>query len=173
VVDEQQSAHGVAEFFVNDFLGCQFTQRADMLTEKVFRTTEKWIRKSVADPELQAEYEIALLAEMQSAKNQISVEAFAQNHIRSEDDRMSFQAALESAGVPTSPITKDLALISSSIRRVKVDTRRNATVLVPPEMHEDGTFKITDLNDGRSEITIVDEIRSMSGASGQKPGRDR
>lgn len=168
VVDEQQGSHGVAEFFVSDCLGCTFTQRADVLTEKLFKATEKWIRKSVPDPELQAEYEIALLAEMQSSKKKLSTALFAQDHIKTEDDRISFLAAVEAAGVPGSPINKDITLISSSIKRIKVDTQRNATVLVPPEMYQDGTFQITHLDDGNSEIVVVDEIKGMSGASGQR-----
>ena len=168
VVDVQQTAHGAAHFFVHTVLGCVFTQRPDVLTEKFKTTAEKWINKQIKDPEKKATYEIALLADLQSPKKTLSVSSFAQQHIADSDDRDSFLSSMQSAGVPKTSMPKDTALIAGSIRRFKVQTKRNATIMVPPEMYADGTLSILDRDDdARSEITVIDEISGMSGASGR------
>jgi hypothetical protein len=169
VVDIQQQSHGVALFFVNRVLGCEFTQRADVLTERFKRTAEKWINTQISDPERQATYEIAILSELKKPSATIAVGGFAQEHIADADERESFLSVMESAGLPKAPMPKDTALIESSIRRVKIQTKRNATILVPPDMKDDGSLTIEDRDDdNRAQITILDEISSMGGASGRK-----
>lgn len=168
VVDVQQGGGGVAEYFV-EFLGCQFTQRSDVQTETFFKSTQSFISRSTkGDPEATAEYEIALLSEMQNQSRHISPEQFAQRHLRPEH-RDEYISRIQSAGLPAKGFTKDTRLVSSSIRRVKFQTGRGATILVPPPMYEDGSVSVQG-GDGTepSQITITDKISSISGASGPK-----
>lgn len=165
VVDDQQGRHGVAGFFLNDVLGCQFLERPDVNTQTFFKTAEKWIA-SLNDPEKSARYEVALIAELQSTKVNLNVGSFARNHLDPED-RDSFIVEAAKAGVSASPIYKDVTLVLSQIKRVKVQTLRNASVFAPPEMLDDGSFSIvTNELTKISEIVIRDEVKSISGASG-------
>jgi hypothetical protein len=168
VVDDQQGQGGVADYFV-DFLGCQFVQRPDYLTESFMKTAQGFILKATKhDPEATAEYEIALLSEMQSRGNRILPEVFARDHLRAEHQD-EFIARIEEVGLPRKGFTKDVSLVRGSIRRMKVQTLRGATVLVPPEMYEDGSLTVTDLADNdASRITVTDRITGISGASGPK-----
>lgn len=52
---------------------------------------------------------------------------------------------------------------------MKVQTLRGATVLVPPDMYEDGALTVEELDDGLSAVTITDHITAMTGAGGPKP----
>lgn len=168
VVDVQQGGGGVADYFV-EFLGCQFTQRSDVQTEQFFKTTQSFIARSTkGDPETTAEYEIALLSEMQNQSRRISPEQFAQRHLKVEH-RDEYISKIQSAGLPVKGFTKDTHLVTSSIRRVKFQTGRGATVLVPPPMYEDGSVSIEGSEGSESsQITITDKISSISGASGPK-----
>ncbi len=169
VVDVQQGGGGVADYFV-EFLGCQFTQRSDVQTEKFFfKITQSFISRSTkGDPETTAEYEIALLSEMQNRSPRISPEQFAQRHLKVEH-RDEYISKIQAAGLPARGFTKDTHLVTSSIRRVKFQTGRGATVLVPPPMYEDGSVAIQSAKEGNaSQIVITDKISSISGASGPK-----
>lgn len=168
VVDVQQGGGGVADYFV-EFLGCQFTQRSDVQTEQFFKTTQSFIARSTrGEPETTAEYEIALLSEMQNQARRISPEHFAQRHIKAEH-RDEYLSKIQAAGLPVRGFTKDTGLVSSSIRRVKIQTGRGATVLVPPPMYEDGSVTVQATDEPESsQIIITDKISSISGASGPK-----
>lgn len=168
VVDAQVGGGGVADYFV-EFLGCMFTRRPDVMTEDFFKQTQRFIgRAAKGDPEKTAEYEIALLSEMQSGAKRLVPETFAQLHLRTED-RDPYLSQMTAIGLPTKGFQKDVQLVKSSIRRLKVQTSRGATVLVPPAMYEDGVFKVEKLDDNLSTVSITDRITGMSGASGPKP----
>ncbi|WP_028650219.1 nucleoid-associated protein [Nocardioides halotolerans] len=168
VVDVQQGGGGVAEYFV-EFLGCRFVQRSDVQTEAFFKTTQSFIaRATKGDPEATAEYEIALLSELQNRSTRLSPEQFALRHLRPEH-RDDYLARITASGLPVKGFTKDNGLITSSIRRVKFQTGRGATVLVPPPMYEDGSVAVEDVEgEETSTITITDKISSVTGASGPK-----
>jgi hypothetical protein len=167
VVDAQQSGGAVAAYFV-EFLGCAFTQRADVLTEKFFKETQRFIATAAKnDPERTAEYEIALLSEMQGGGRRITPETFAQLHLRS-DDQDAYLARISAAGLPVKGFQKNVELVRSTIRRMKVQTARGATVLVPPDMYTDGALTVDELGDGMSAVTVTDHITGITGAGGPK-----
>jgi hypothetical protein len=168
VVDAQQVGGAVAAYFV-EYLGCMFTQRADVLTEKFFKETQRFIsRVSKGDPEKTAEYEIALLSEMQSGAQRLNPEVFAQVHLR-RADRDDYLATMSSAGLPLKGFQKDNDLVKSTIRRMKVQTSRGATVLVPPDMYQDGSLTVQKLDEEISTVTLTDRITGITGAAGPKP----
>ncbi|MBV5244374.1 nucleoid-associated protein [Mycolicibacterium sp. PAM1] len=168
VVDDQQGFGGVADYFI-EFLGCQFRQKPDVVTEKFFKTAQTFItNRSQNDPEKNATYEIALLSEMQSSSTAIQPEQFAANHLE-EDDQDLFLQNLRDAGVPTNTFPKDTTLVKSKIRRMRISTERGADVFAPPEMHADGSVAIENSADGGSLITVRDNVKRISGASGKRP----
>lgn len=168
-VDEQN--RGVADYFRRGVLGCDFVERSDVLTERFFKAAQRWVNRQ-PDDEDKARYEMALLAEMQSAKTTVSAEQFAREHVdaRVADD---FVAAMTSASVPPRSFTKDTTQINGEIRRVKVQTRRGASVYVPPAMYDDGSFEIAKGDEDEvPTLSIRDDVTSMTGASGKKPGAE-
>lgn len=164
LVDSQQAGQHLASYFVERVLGCRPAEQANVLTERFYKSAEKFFGK-LSDPERQARYEIALLAEMQKPTSTFNPRTFARTHL-DEDDRDSFLAAVGNANVPLRTIDKDVGLISTSIRRLKVKTTRGADLLIPPPMWEDGSFRIS-AEDGT--IEIHDGVDSIKGASGPAP----
>ena len=170
VVDWQQTGGAVAMYFV-DFLGCMFVQRPDVLTETFFKETQRFIhRAGRGDPEKTAEYEIALLSEMQSGARRLIPETFAQLHLRKED-RDDYLGSMSSAGLPVKGFPKANDLVQATIRRLKVQTARGATVFVPPDMYEDGSLTVEEIDEELSAVTITDRITGMTGAGGPKRGQ--
>jgi hypothetical protein len=168
VVDDQQARGGVAEYFV-DFLGCRFIQRSDVLTEEFYKTTHRFItNETKADPEANANYHIALLSELQSQKGQIQPQEFATNYLPAEL-RDAYMARLEGAGIPTKGFTKDLGLIETVTRRMRIHTENGADVYIPPSMVENGSAEVVQLADESALITVQDRVTGIAGASGQKP----
>ena len=169
VVDDQQGGGGVADYFV-EFLGCKFVLRPDVLTERFFKITQSYSnRVTKGDAETTAEYEIGLLAEMQNQARRLSPQQFAQRHLKPEHQD-GYLAKIEEAGIPVAGFNKDTTLITRSIRRVKIQTGRGASVFVPPPMYEDGSVSVEKVDDDseNSEIVVRDRIASISGASGPK-----
>jgi hypothetical protein len=167
VVDDQQRTGGVAEYFV-EFLGCKFVQRPDVLTERFLSTSQKYItRVTKDDSEANARYEVALLAELQSNSGRISPDTFASTHL-DKQHRDGFINALVEAGVPTKGFKKDVGLVSSRIRRMRIVTARGADVLVPPGMLEDGSVTVVPTDGKSSVVTVNDEVVRMTGAGGRQ-----
>jgi 37-kD nucleoid-associated bacterial protein len=167
VVDDQQTFGGVADYFIY-FLGCQFRQQADVQTEAFLDLAQKFfIQRTKDDPEANAAYEIALLAEMQSGSARIQPEKFAADHLR-DDDQDLFLQRVRDAGLPTKSFRKDVTLIKSRIRRMRIQTERGADVLAPPDMFDDGSVTVVSSDGSDSVITVRDIVKKMSGASGKR-----
>jgi hypothetical protein len=108
-----------------------------------------------------------LLSEMQGGGRRITPETFAQLHLRS-DDQDAYLARISAAGLPVKGFQKNVELVRSTIRRMKVQTARGATVLVPPDMYTDGALTVDELGDGMSAVTVTDHITGITGAGGPK-----
>jgi hypothetical protein len=168
VADAQQSYRGVASYFLAEVLGCRFMEASDVATERLYKSIQKFIAKR-DDAEKAARYEVALLSEMQSQRLNLSVANFAQLHI-DLDDRDEFDRFLIDQGVDSGPFTKDVTLIASQIVRVKIQTARNASIFVPPDMYSDGSLTVTQSEaTDASDILITDRVTSFAGASGKSP----
>jgi hypothetical protein len=167
VVDDQQAFGGVAGYFIH-FLGCQFRQQADVQTEVFLNLAQKFFaQRTKDDPEANASYEIALLAELQSGSHKVQPEKFAVDHLRDEDQDLFLQRVRD-AGLPTKSFQKDVALVKGRIRRMRIQTERGADVFAPPEMFDDGSVTVEKSNGAGSLITVRDQVQKMSGASGKR-----
>lgn len=152
-----------------EFLGCDFVQRADVQTQTFFKATQSFINRATKDnPETTAAYEIALLSELQGRTATVNAEQFARQHLH-DDHQDEYIGYLTSAGVAVRGFNKDTSLIDSHIRRVKIQTERGATVLVPPTMYDDGAVSVTNVEGSDEQaITVRDAITGIAGASGPK-----
>jgi hypothetical protein len=167
VVDDQQTFGGVADYFIH-FLGCQFRQQADVQTETFLNLAQKFFAQRTKDkPETNASYEIALLAELQSGADKIRPEKFAADHL-DDDDQDLFLQRVRDAGLPTKSFRKDVTLVKSRIRRMRIQTERGADVFAPPGMFDDGSVSVEKSDGQDSVITVRDTVTKMSGASGKR-----
>lgn len=164
---DTQNGRSVANFFLGQYLGCVFTERGDVLTQRFYESANLIINQ-LPDPSLRARYEIALLAEMQKGSATVNPSKFVDENILPEH-RDAFASRLESLSVPMRPFSKDTTLIKTVIARMKIDTARNATLLVPPEMYADESLTITAQPDGTAHLLLKDKVEKISGTRGPKP----
>lgn len=164
VADQQSAGNAVAGYFMNEFLGCNFTQKPDVLTE-IFYTAASIYFAAVVDPARRAHYQVALLSELTSNKREIIVPNFAKDYLALEDQQ-SFTDALETKSIAlTRPIPKDITLVSSKLARVQMDFSSNVMLLAPPdEFREGGAVTISESSDGESRVTIRDKVKRVSSA---------
>lgn len=152
---DMQVGGGIAAFFLEDFLGFRLHETPAVATERFLDASERWLAQ-LPDPEKQARYEIALLAQLQSAQASVSVPNFADNNIDA-DDYQSYRQFVTGQGVRWSTLRKDVSGIESRIKRVayafesgiKIVGRREAV-----EQH----VAVETLDEGRARVVVEDEL---------------
>ena len=114
--DPQTAGRRLADFF----LGCRYAHAPDVLTQRFHDGTADWINsEAVPDPARRVRYAVALLAEMNSPRPDMSVREFARTHLETED-RDAYRDAMAASGVPVAAFPKDASLVG---RRASVQFR--------------------------------------------------
>ena len=155
-----QNQRDLAGFFLTEFLGCKLVDDPPEATRKYFDAAEDYINTRVADPEKQARYEGALLAQMNSAALSIAPDRFARDHLGTEEHQ-PFLDHLTASGAQTTTFPKDIGRIKARIKRVAYRFDSGIKLAgTPTAMAEH--VKIVKSNDG-TKVTVSDEIAQMSG----------
>jgi hypothetical protein len=155
VSDEQRGSKrdGVATFFLSKFLGCELSGDAQAITKVFFTTTLTWINERIDDPDSQAKYLLALIAEMNSEDRDIDPGEFARRNLDLEDGK-EFLQYLAASGVPVTVFEKDINLIKPQLRMMRINIENNIVVLVPPDQADKVSFD-TDESDAQTQITSI------------------
>ena len=164
VSDNQRGYHPtteVADFFLKRFLGCKLREAPEVITKRLFQTTEAFISEQVREPEIKARYEIALLSELSSESRTFSPWQFAERHL-GLDDRQRYIDWLGEAEIAPQPFDKDTTLIQTHLRRIQLDFESGIAVLGSPETFEQHVG-VRDLDDGRTRVEIVDRMKRVQG----------
>lgn len=131
--DYQAGPGVVADYFLRDFLGCEYVGRDDLLTQEFLNASESFINHRVTDPALKARYESAVLAELHSSDASLNPALFARKHLL-EADRAAFLTTLQDREVPPTPFGKDTSLIARRIERITLTFgEHNISVSSPPD----------------------------------------
>jgi hypothetical protein len=166
IVDRQVAGHSVATYFRESYLGCGWKVKPDLMTERYVDAVQKWIDEQPT-PETRSRYQLALIADLQSTEDVLSVSNFANRYIDPKD-RDSFNAFARTT-LPAADITKDLNLVQSRIANLRWDTRSGTVVIATPEAFEQGVVKVEDMEAGVTRLTVTDEITKTSGTGKYKP----
>lgn len=165
IVDEQAGANQVARYFMH-FLGCDFRQRPEEVTEHFFHSAEDFINSArVPDAEAKARYSVALLAAMQSQSNELNVRKFAHDHL-DKNDRDAFVSAMTERGVTAGTITKNTSLVQSRLKRVQIETDRDIFIMAPPDRLKDGTITVKK-SEGQTPdvVEVTDTVKRVTSHS--------
>jgi hypothetical protein len=168
VVDRQASGQSVATYFRERYLGCAWKERPELATERFMDTVQKWV-DSVEDPEKRARYQVALIAELRSQSDGLSVSSFASQHI-DIGDRDQFERHARQT-LPAATIPKNLELVRARLDSVRIDTATGTVVMAQPERMRDGTVVIEpgDGESSASRIIVTDHITKTSGTGTYRP----
>jgi hypothetical protein len=149
----------VADFFLSKFLGCVLRDRPDVTTKRFFHAAETFINDQVDDPQAKAQYQMALLSELQSQRASIRASHFAETHLLVAD-RKRFISHLEQQGVPTAAIDKNTSLIDSQLSRMQIDFQSGIAVFGTPESFEQHV-KMKSLDGGQMRVEIEDRVKKV------------
>ena len=161
--DSQRArAQLIAEYFLDQFLGCHLLDEPDIMTKKFLETAEVFINTQIKDPVIQARYQNAVLAELNSNSDTVHARAFVDVHMDSTH-RKAFLGALGEAEVATTGFGKDVKLIRSKIVRMRFEFDGGISVLVPPQrLNESVTVK--QVPDGRTQLAVLARLKKVKGA---------
>jgi hypothetical protein len=164
VVDRQAPGRDVARYFLELFLVCRLKEQADVVTERFFGATQKYIAR-LEDASQAAGLQVALLTEMQANTNSVNPVAFARRHLppTAQDAYLSW---LREQNVPPRPFAKDTGRIGTKISLVRIDVEGSVTVLAPAasirtEENPDGSVTVESAQS--DTITIRGHVTNVSG----------
>jgi len=152
-------SRAIANFFLSSFLGCRLRDDPATQTGRFWDTTERFINESVAEPDAQNQYLIALTAEMRSQQAQLSPQAFAAQHIH-QSDRDQFQRAMREAGI-TAGIVKDTSRIEPKLRRIEYEFMSGLRLSGPADV-VDERVTMHETNGG-TRVEFTDTLKRLRG----------
>ena len=155
----QLQGRGVADFYLNTFLGCKLSVNPAQATFEFVRAAEEFFNKSITNPEKMGRYQVALLSTMQSNELDISPETFAETHLDSAD-RPGFLDQVALHGFATgAAFEKDISLVK--VNGFKM-TFENGMVLVGSAIDLKERVQI---NAGPQEtvVQINDAVKRLQG----------
>ncbi|HLX32603.1 MAG TPA: nucleoid-associated protein [Gaiellaceae bacterium] len=110
----REDGAGVADFFLFTFLGCQLRTNPEKATRDFVRAAEQFINEDVSSDEQRANYQVALLATLQSQAHDLHPQHFANEHLVTAD-RPQFLARVEEHGLnPSQAFAMDTSLAKAS-----------------------------------------------------------
>ncbi len=162
-VCDRQKGYGttVANFFLSRFLGCQLKELPEITTKRFFEAAESFINEVVTDPERKAQYEVALVAELNATRASVEPEAFASNNLATEH-RQTFMTRLQEAALTAPSFVKDTNLVEPHLRRIQFTFQTGVSVLASPD-HIGEQLKVGQEEDGRTRVEITDFLKDMRG----------
>lgn len=150
----------VADFFLGDFLGCQPKLPGAKITFDFVRASNEIFNSAVQSPEIQGQYQVGLLSELQSNVRDIKPSDFAHRHLKPEH-RDVFLEHVARAGIdPQAPFQKDTTLISMS--RFKM-TFRSGMILVGSERALRNNVRLPRDNGSGEPVVLEDSIDALIG----------
>ncbi|GAA4581130.1 hypothetical protein GCM10023176_61630 [Micromonospora coerulea] len=171
--DKQMTGGKVAVFFLKRYLGCEHLEEPKELTRRFYERSQEWINKAVENPTTKARYAIAVVAELQSQRDTISVGSFATVHLE-VGDRDSYVKYLQDHGVPRATFDKSVTLVESHLEKLQVAFGNGAVVAFPVAALEDQSVVIEAMADSQTRLSITGEMREVKGKGtpGRRPASD-
>lgn len=165
--DKQMTGGKVAVFFLKKYLGCGHFEEPKELTRRFYERSQEWINKSPDSSTKKARYTIAVVAELQSQRDTISVGGFATSNLE-VDDRDGYVRYLVDNGVPRATFDKSTALVESHLKKLQVAFGNGAVVAFPFSALEDQSV-IIEPQGSKTRLSIIGDMREVKGKG--TPGR--
>lgn len=163
ICDYQSGKATIADYFIADFLGCRLTEQANLLTETFLDVAERFINDTVKDPTIRAQYETAILAELNSNVPKVKPRDLAMNHF-AQEYRQPFLNRLTESAVPLTVFNKDVSLIKSRISRVMFDFGQKKIMVTTPPDEIGKAVTISEDENGLAHLSVTAKLTSTKGA---------
>jgi hypothetical protein len=166
-IDRQKGGPSVTQFFLYEYLGCEYLADAAENTRRFYEAARTHINAAVSDAETKARYIVALAAEVGNNRVELDPRRFARENL-DVDDRSGFLDALGRAGSPTVKFQKDAEYVSTQIMRY--ETENHIVVVADREQVDEGMVEV-----GDDDLTIHDRVSKVQtqGRRGPRPDSRR
>lgn len=128
---------GAAQYFYENFLGCELPTTGSRLTRIFYEGSRKFIDRMDATPEAKADYVSGLYAYLKVDRSKtIDVATFAQTYF-SVELQDPYEKYMVNQGVPSTLIDKDITEIISKLRRRRLSFNRNIQLTGPSDAFDE------------------------------------
>jgi hypothetical protein len=137
---DKQNGVSFADYFLQQFLGCDLKHRAEVQTEDFVKALTKFINSPLISEEKRGRYATAAVAVLESPAPQLNPTSFISEFLDAED-RDVFSESLPSQ-IRSSTFAKDTRLVRSQIGGLKLKTSSGVTITASSEAMQNGTVTV-------------------------------
>lgn len=136
---DKQNGVAFADYFLNEFLGCELTHRAEKLTEDFVKALSKFINSPSLSLEKRTRYATAVVALLESPADRLRPAQFISDYIDAEDrDELARSMPPQ---VQSLEFAKDTTLVRNQIGGLKLKmSSGDVTISATSEALENGTI---------------------------------
>ncbi len=161
VADNQlqiSSMKEVADFFLSDFLGCEYFDDTRIMTKNFFEFTQTYITK-VEDPIKKAKYYEHLLSYTNKPDNSFSFLEFSTEYLEI-NDRQTYEDHMRLFKFPEDNFRKDTELIQSHITRMMIDFENDVSI-ISKKGDLDKKIILSAVENGFTKAEIISRIKKV------------
>lgn len=155
---DKQNGVSFADYFLQQFLGCELKHRAEVQTEEFVKAVTKFVNMPGMPEEKRTRYATAAVAVLESPSAQLTPSSFISEFLDAED-RDEFSQSLPSQ-IRSSTFTKDTRLVRSQIGGLKVKTSSGVTITASSEAMQNGTVVVDSTSEDGPRIIVKGEADS-------------
>lgn len=140
IKDSQITGNGeVAEFFLNKFLGCSFSENPKTVTKEFFQTSLEFFRNRIEDPLVQNTAKLHLLSYLSNNNKEINPQHFALECLE-VDLRNEYKEYLSERGIANSRFKKDIEYIQTKISDMVLEFDNGIKIIGSQESFEENVI---------------------------------
>lgn len=159
MVDKQNGA-SFADYFLQLFLGCDLTHRAELQVKEFVDALETLINQPGLSPEKRMRYSTAAVAILESPSPTLSPQQFIASFLDAED-RDAFATSLPSQ-VASTTFSKDTRLVQAQIGGLRMRTSTGVTISATADALANGTITTDDTLETGPRVIVRGELADYS-----------
>lgn len=164
ILSDQQMGYNngkdVANYFLNDFLGCKLTKEPSVQTKKFFEITQEYINESNMNSEEKDRVITHLVSALTNNSNTINPRYFAENCLKPQYAD-TYIDLLKEKEVDSYSFVKDISLISNRLKHSEYIFQSGIKVMGLKEEIQNHLF-LSSLGNGMTKVEIVDLLEKVS-----------
>lgn len=166
---EDSVMKGGAQYFLQDFLGCETIEKSWKHTQQFYKATMATINSSVVLEADKIALTDALHAEIRAVPTSIDIEAFAQKHVNAAY-RPMFEAELAKRKLGLFTINKDTRLIEADMKALTYHLSSGIMVRLSNETPEGSVEVVRDREEG-DYLKVKGTIQRIGRGTKRKPAK--
>lgn len=133
---DKSDGRAAAQYFYQDFLGCDYPLTSARTTKQYFELTSRFINNMSITEEARSDLHNALYSDLKANKSiKVSPIEFANSHM-SDNDVDNFREYLEESGFAVEPFIKNIEHLTSKLKSRRVRFSKDIRISAPSDVFE-------------------------------------